>query len=325
MEANVKENSKLTSLISPATEQFVREAWKAQINAPWDFIHSCVYARWPYLYISIGRQDHPFSRFLKPILQVWQKIQPNRKPQNVVSPSPDQATGTIADLYHGKALPLNQAQDLVMVNEPINLPDLEQVIPYVQARAIIQQNPDHILLVKCPCRMSKKDPCLPLDVCMVIGEPFAELVFQHYPSRARWITQEEACHILDREDARGRVHHAFFSQMMLGRFFGICNCCSCCCSAISAQRKGTPMLASSGYVAQIDQGICIACNECEVYCQFGALQMINGSKAVDDELCMGCGVCVSKCAQSAISLRLEPSKGVPLQINHLLEEARQYN
>ena len=321
----MNKDSKEFSPFSPATKEFVRTAWRLQKNKPWDFLHSYFYARWPYLYISLGRQDHPITKVLKPLAQVWKKIRQIRKPQKEPRPSHIQATGTIADLYHGKALPLNQAQELVMVNEPINLPDLEQVIPYVQARAIIQENPDHILLVKCPCRMSQNNPCLPLDVCMVIGEPFGELVFQHYPSRARWITQEEACHILDREDARGRVHHAFFSEMMLGRFFGICNCCSCCCSAISAQRRGTPMLASSGYVAQIDPGICIACNECEVYCQFGALQMINGSKAVDDELCMGCGVCVSKCAQSAILLRLEPLKGVPLQINHLLEEARQYN
>jgi Pyruvate/2-oxoacid:ferredoxin oxidoreductase delta subunit len=312
-------------LISLATKQFVREAWKVQKNKPWDFLHSYFYARWPYLYISLGRRDHPISKISNPIFQVWQKFRPRRNTQEVIHPSIDQATGTIADIYHGKALLLTQARELVLVNEPINLPDLEQVIPYVQARAIIQQNPDHILLVKCPCRISKKDPCLPLDVCMVIGEPFADMVYQHYPSRARWITQEEACQILEKEDARGRVHHAFFSQMMLGRFFGICNCCSCCCSAISAQRRGTPMLASSGYIAQIDKSVCNSCNECNDYCQFGALKFMNGIKVVEEELCMGCGVCVSKCSKSAISLRLDASKGIPLQINQMLAAARQHN
>ena len=85
------------------------------------------------------------------------------------------------------------------------------------------------------------------------------------------------------------------------------------------------MLASSGYIAQINKDICIACNECEGHCQFGALELVNGSKFVNEELCMGCGVCVSKCAQGAIALRREPSKGKPLQIHDLLEEARQYN
>jgi ferredoxin len=216
-------------------------------------------------------------------------------PKKSLRPSPTQATGTVADIYHGKVVPLKPARDLVMVNEPIDLPDLEQVIPYVRARAIIQQNPDHILLVECPCRVAKEDPCLPLDVCMVIGEPFVNFILQHYPSRARRITQEEAVEVLEREDARGRVHHAFFSEMMLGRLFAICNCCSCCCTAMSAHRRGTPMLAPSGYVAKVDDGKCIACSTCDETCQFGALELENGSCHVEEEICMGCGVCVGAC------------------------------
>jgi heterodisulfide reductase subunit A-like polyferredoxin len=88
---------------------------------------------------------------------------------------------------------------------------------------------------------------------------------------------------------------------------------------MKAHRHGTPMLASSGYVAQVDEDECIACGTCEAYCQFGALGLGNGSNMVDEELCMGCGVCVSKCAQEALSLRREPSKGVPLEIHALME------
>jgi len=317
----MKQNSKSFSLISPATKNFIQAAWKTQINAPWDFIHSYVYARWPYLYISLGRGEHPIAKKFRPLFQLQQRIRPSNKPRENVRPSPTHATGTIADIYHGKVMPLGPARDLVMVNEPINLPDLEQVIPYVRARAIIQDNPDHILLVKCPCRMSKEDPCLPLDVCLVIGEPFANFILQHYPSRARRISQEEACRILEEEDARGRVHHAFFSEMMLGRFFAICNCCSCCCTAMKAHQRGTPMLASSGYIAQVDELKCIPCNTCESYCQFGALGLVKGLNMVDEELCMGCGVCVSKCTEGAISLHLEPSKGIPLEISVLIKDS----
>ncbi len=141
----------------------------------------------------------------------------------------------------------------------------------MRARALIQGNPDHILLVKCPCRMSKEDPCLPIDVGLVIGEPYASFILQHYQSRARKISQEEACSILEKEDARGRVHHAFFSEMMLGRFFAICNCCSCYCIAMEAHKRGPPMLASSCYVAHVDELRCSACCICEPFCQYGAL------------------------------------------------------
>jgi hypothetical protein len=40
---------------SPATKQFIKAAWKLQKKAPWDFLHSYVYARWPYLYISFAK------------------------------------------------------------------------------------------------------------------------------------------------------------------------------------------------------------------------------------------------------------------------------
>jgi Pyruvate/2-oxoacid:ferredoxin oxidoreductase delta subunit len=305
--------------LSPATSRFVRVAWKAQTNIPWDFLHSFVYARWPYLYIGIGSGRHPITRMLTSISKAWNKLFPEVEPKGSRRHSTTQASGTSADIYHGKVLPLHSAQELVMVNEPIDLPDLEQVIPYVRARAIIQQNPDHILLMQCPCRLSQSDPCLPLDVCMVIGEPFVEFLHQHYPARGRRITQQEAVDILESEDARGRVHHAFFSEMMLGRFFAICNCCSCCCVAMKNQRQGTPMLASSGFVAQVDRTSCASCGTCEDFCNFGALGMINNATAVDERLCMGCGVCVSKCPQGAISLCLDATKGIPLEISSLIE------
>lgn len=251
------------SLFSPATKHIIREAWKTRRRVPWDFLHSYVYARWPYTYIAVGNGEHPIVKKLLPIFRTWRRIFPGKKPRKGPRPSTTQASGTIANSYQGKVIPFKPARDLVMVNKPINLPDLEQVIPYVRTRAIIQHNPGHILLVKCPCRMSKEEPCLPVDVCMVIGDPFVGFIEQHYPSRSRRITQEEACDILEKEDDRGRVHHAFFSEMMLGRFYAICNCCSCCCSAMKAHRRGTPMLASSGYVAQVDEIKCISCNECE--------------------------------------------------------------
>ena len=55
-----------------------------------------------------------------------------------------------ADEYHGKTIPLETATQLVMVNEPVNIPDLEHVIPYKQARALILQNPDHIVALELP-------------------------------------------------------------------------------------------------------------------------------------------------------------------------------
>jgi Pyruvate/2-oxoacid:ferredoxin oxidoreductase delta subunit len=207
----------------------------------------------------------------------------------------------------------------VTVHQPIELPDLEQVIPYTRARALILRNPDQVIVMECPCRAAKDDPCRPLDVCLIVGEPFVSFLLEHHRSRARRITQKQAAELLETENRRGRVHHAFFSDQMLGRFFAICNCCSCCCAAMKAHRNGKPMLAPSGYVAQIDEDKCIACNICQSFCQFGALRPVSGSNHVDHKACMGCGFCVSKCSQEAITLRRDPSKGVPLEICALQE------
>jgi len=308
-----------SSLVSPATGQFVRTAWEVHGHSLRAVLHSYVYARWPYLYIGIAKGDHPIAKKLAPVLGIWQRLFPRADSRALPAPSPTQATGTFADGYHAKVMLLDQARQLVTVNEPINLPDLEQVIPYVRARALIQRQPDQIIAMECPCRAAKADACQPLEVCLVIGEPFVSFLLEHQPSRSRRITQQEAAQILEMEDARGRVHHAFFNDQMLGRFFGICNCCSCCCAAMKAHRNGTPMLASSGYVAQVDESGCMACNTCHPFCQFGALIQVDGSTYVDQEACMGCGVCLSKCPQEAITLRREPHKGVPLEVHALLE------
>ena len=88
-----------------------------------------------------------------------------------------------------------------------------------------------------------------------------------------------------------------------------------------AHRTGTPMLASSGYVAQVDEILCTGCGACNEYCQFNALEVVDGINQVSYEKCMGCGVCLSKCDYDAMSLVADESKGIPLEINALMEEA----
>ena len=122
------------------------------------------------------------------------------------------------------------------------------------------------------------------------------------------------------EDARGHVHHAFFKDAMLGRFYAICNCCACCCGAMKAQRNGTPMLASSGYVARVDEDLCLGCEICAQYCQFKALSVPGNCAQVNLENCMGCGVCIEKCDQGAISLVRHAEKGIPLEIQALIDQ-----
>jgi len=229
-------------------------------------------------------------------------------------------TGTIADTYHGKVAPLAEATRWVTINQPVALTAPEEVVPFARARDVILQDPDHLVALDCPCRVSRASPCLPLDVCLIVGEPFASFILEHQPNHARAITPAEAVAILEAEDARGHAHHIFFKEAMLDRFYAICNCCTCCCGAMQAHRHGTPMLIASGYVSQVDETACAGCGTCAEFCPFGALELREGLMTVDEAACMGCGVCVGRCPHGALSLRREEAKGVPLEIERLMAQ-----
>ncbi len=295
--------------IKPSTRAFLAEARKTPGYTRFDFIHGYVYARWPYLYIGIGTGEHPAAKWFALVAGLFNRLATGRKKGE----SPDVHVD-FADTYHGKAVPLETAKQLVSIHEEIHVHDLEKVIPYERARSIIMKNPEHIVVLDCPCRVSRPHPCLPLDVCMIVGDPFASFVLEHHPGRSRSVSRDEAIAILQAEDERGHVHHAFFKDAMLDRFFAICNCCECCCGAMQAHRNGVPMLASSGYVTQVDEDLCIGCSDCNPFCQFGALEVREGVNHVIYENCMGCGICTSKCEQGALSLVRDEAKGVPLDV-----------
>ncbi len=299
--------------ILPSTRAFTREARRARDYSLFDWVHGYVYARWPYLYLGIGAGTHPLARVFGPPLRWLASLLP--------PPAATEDRPTFADGYHGKVVPLEAATQLVTVEEDITLTDLEQIVPYARARDIVLQHPDHIVVMECPCRSVRPNSCEPLDVCLVIGEPFASFVAEHHPKRSRWISQAEAVDILRAEQERGHVSHAFFKDAMLGRFYAICNCCSCCCGALQAYERGTPMLASSGYVASIDEALCAGCGLCGDACQFGAIVVDDGRAVVDLNNCMGCGVCVAACPQEAFVLVLDPSRGEPLEIRELMAAA----
>ncbi|MGI9536388.1 MAG: 4Fe-4S binding protein [Desulfocapsaceae bacterium] len=309
--------NKQLNLVKPSTRRFFAESKKLGRYGFIDWLHGYIYGRWAYFYIGVGTGEHTLVKKFRPageaICRLFNLLLgPGRK-------SDEENKVSFADTYHGKVVPLENATKLVTLDQPVELPDLEKVIPYKRARDLILQNPDHIVALECPCRSVREHPCLPLDVCLIIGEPFASFILEHHGSRARAIDQQEAMKILEEENRRGHVAHAFFKDAMLDRFYAICNCCSCCCGAMQAQRKGTPMLASSGFVCRLDEKNCVSCGDCVSMCQFAAIDM-NSEPRIDEQTCMGCGVCVNACTHEALSLVRDPVKGEPLEIHRLMEK-----
>lgn len=278
-------------LLRRSTRALLREhGWCGVLNGA--FWHAYLYGRWSGQYIGWSiRYVFPRTRPL-PGNPRW------------------------AREYHGKILRTEDAKRLITVNEPIRR-DLEQIIPYTVARQLVLDGPPEIAVYECPCRAARPNPCQPTQVCMIVGQPFVDFAVEHNPRTARKISTGEALALLEAEHARGHLHAAYFKDVMLNRFYAICNCCACCCGGIEAMtRCGVPMVISSGYVAAVDETACLSCGVCEDACPFGAIA-VNGSAVVDWEKCLGCGICESQCTGAAITLVRDARKGEPLDVRAL--------
>lgn len=292
-----------------ATGKFLKQALEDRNMTMKDVLHGYMYIRWPKAYIGAALGENnlaPIAEFIASLMgspsapEKWRKLKED-----------------FAETYHGKVIPTEEAIKLVKLNKKISTTLPEAVIPFPKARDIVLKHPDHIVALECPCRASRENPCKPLDVCLIVGDPFASFVEKNHGDKARRITQDEAVRILEAENARGHVHHAFFKDVMLGRFYAICNCCSCCCGAMEAMRNDIPMLIPSGYIAVVDPHKCIGCGQCMEYCPFGAMKVRDKRMRIDPKKCMGCGVCTNKCRKDALRLARNRKHPAPFLVDEL--------
>jgi Pyruvate/2-oxoacid:ferredoxin oxidoreductase delta subunit len=277
--------------LRPSTWKFMRQAGLQRI-LDGRALHGYVYARWIKEYLNF--LIHYALRRADTRAKKW-----------------------VANHYHGKVLTPELARAIITNDQEIPLRDLEQIIPYPMARDLVLKGPPDVAVFQCGCRQIRDNPCRPIEVCMVIGQPFVDFVLEHHPKSSRRLNQAEALELLRAEHERGHLHSAWFKDAMLDRFYAICNCCKCCCGSIEAMVKyGAPIIISSGYVAQVDEAICVACATCEDTCPFKAIQ-INGKAVVNWEKCMGCGICAGQCPNKAMSLVRDEKKGFPLDVRLL--------
>jgi heterodisulfide reductase subunit A len=68
---------------------------------------------------------------------------------------------------------------------------------------------------------------------------------------------------------------------------------------LMANRK----MKSEAITAVVDEDLCIGCGLCEELCPYGAPRVEEGKSKIVDVLCRGCGVCAAECPRRAITMR----------------------
>ena len=105
----------------------------------------------------------------------------------------------------------------------------------------------------------------------------------------------------------------------------ICNCCGCCCEALQAARKFSPMqpVATTNYIPEVSLEQCVSCGKCAKVCPILAIAMEKGAEGekvrpvIDTEICLGCGVCARNCPTKAITLQHRPVQVItPVNSTH---------
>ena len=81
---------------------------------------------------------------------------------------------------------------------------------------------------------------------------------------------------------------------------------------------GAPLtnVAPSGYRVVIDEDHCVHCGTCSEVCKFEAMRRsADGTRIYDQAACLGCGLCAENCKGGALSLEIDPEKGLPLDLD----------
>ncbi len=195
----------------------------------------------------------------------------------------------------GKVIPLN-----MNINLDVGF------LPSQEILAILKRS-NVTGISQCYCRTTQrkydKPNCeFPINTCIHIG--FGKFL-QEIPYKSenlKKVSKQEIEELLIKCDELGLVHQLIFYPNP-EFYYVICKCCPCCCVVLNRYLQfGSPQMIKSDFLAITDSNSCIDCGECEPWCYFGARKIVNGKLTHDPLYCFGCGICISKCPNKAISL-----------------------
>lgn len=164
----------------------------------------------------------------------------------------------------------------------------------------------------CYCRHKKQhfdEACdAPMDICMTFGTTAHSLSKHGY---SRLIDKSEGVDLLQIAREHNLVQ---FGENAQNDVSFICNCCGCCCEALTTARRFAFLnpVETTNFLPVVDELTCNGCTKCVQACSVEAITLVSANdpqkpkklKAlVDEDRCLGCGVCVTTCKSDALSLK----------------------
>lgn len=172
----------------------------------------------------------------------------------------------------------------------------------------------------CLCRDGNDCHDYPHDIaCLFFGE-MGRTVVGH--GLGREFTYEEAVDRVEKAAAHGLMAQALWievEQLLWGirndhmdQFLEICFCCPCCCIALKLARNAVTedrsrIFHPAGWTAVADQTKCVGCKKCVTEpngCPMEAISFDDHGKVqINQEICVGCGICKTRCHLDAITIK----------------------
>ncbi|NVM52693.1 MAG: 4Fe-4S binding protein [Candidatus Helarchaeota archaeon] len=184
------------------------------------------------------------------------------------------------------------------------------IMPFEQVKNLIEQS-RKVAVMDCACRVHMRIhndgvPVndYPVNVCMSFNIWADYVVEQGF---GKELSTQEALETLSKAAKAGLVHT---TQNITEKITFICNCDRDCCILLRGLTKfrNPNSVATSNFLPEYEKESCIFCEKCVDICPMYAIQHHYGHKKdksdetimINNELCIGCGVCAFNCPKGAI-------------------------
>jgi len=202
---------------------------------------------------------------------------------------------------------------------------LLRVLDYERASEVIETSSE-MSVGLCYCRHKMEHmgrACsAPKNICMTFGATASSLI-RH--GHARHVDAAEGRDLLAEAYENRLVQ---FGENVQNEVAFICNCCGCCCEALIAARRFGMLnpVHTTNFLPHVVDEVCNGCGKCVSTCPVEAMTLVsandprqpNRRKALlNADLCLGCGVCTRVCPKDGLLLESRAERVItPVDMIH---------